>query len=80
MMAIFPLPDTWRVFFYFFLKKNNNNRSLGLRHLAVVSEHNNVVGIITRKDLMGQTLEERLVVARAGMHKKPKSCWSSCFG
>ncbi|XP_059079772.1 chloride channel protein C-like [Tigriopus californicus] len=36
-------------------------RSLGLRHLVVVNEKNAVEGIITRKDLMGFALEDRLV-------------------
>eukprot|EP00058_Branchiostoma_floridae_P008472 XP_002593960.1 hypothetical protein BRAFLDRAFT_68603 [Branchiostoma floridae] len=35
-------------------------RTLGLRHLTVVDETNKVVGIITRKDLMGFQLEESL--------------------
>nr|XP_039274350.1 chloride transport protein 6-like [Styela clava] len=35
-------------------------RTLGLRHLPAVNETNEVVGIITRKDLMGFKLEERL--------------------
>ncbi|KAF8790282.1 Chloride channel protein A like protein [Argiope bruennichi] len=35
-------------------------RSLGLRHLIVVNESNEVVGIITRKDLMGYNIEEKL--------------------
>jgi CBS domain-containing protein len=35
-------------------------RTLGLRHLTVVDAANRVVGIITRKDLMGFNLEERL--------------------
>ncbi len=35
-------------------------RSLGLRHLTVVDEHNHVVGVITRKDLMGFQMEEKL--------------------
>ena len=35
-------------------------RSLGLRHLVVVDHNNHVKGIITRKDLMGFSLEERL--------------------
>ncbi|XP_066289417.1 chloride channel protein D-like isoform X1 [Branchiostoma lanceolatum] len=35
-------------------------RTLGLRHLTVVDETNKVVGIITRKDLMGFHLEEAL--------------------
>ncbi|PRD28155.1 UNVERIFIED_CONTAM: clcA [Trichonephila clavipes] len=36
-------------------------RSLGLRHLVVVNEKNDVVGIITRKDLMGYNIEEKLL-------------------
>lgn len=35
-------------------------RSLGLRHLTVINRRNQVVGIITRKDLMGFQLEEKL--------------------
>lgn len=35
-------------------------RTLGLRHLTVVNNQNQVVGIITRKDLMGFKMEEKL--------------------
>lgn len=35
-------------------------RTLGVRHLTVVDLQNQVVGIITRKDLMSFQLEERL--------------------
>jgi len=35
-------------------------RTLGLRHLTVVDLQNQVVGVITRKDLMPFPLEERL--------------------
>ena len=35
-------------------------RSLGLRHLTIVGEGNHVVGIVTRKDLMEDRLEEAL--------------------
>ncbi|NXI50514.1 CLCC protein, partial [Chloroceryle aenea] len=35
-------------------------RTLGLRHLTVVDPENQVVGVITRKDLMPFPLEERL--------------------
>ena len=35
-------------------------RSLGLRHLTVVNECNQVVGVITRKDLMGFNMEEKI--------------------
>jgi CBS domain-containing protein len=51
---------------------------MGLRHLPVVNERNNVVGIITRKDLLGQNLEERLLVAKGGM-PQPRTC-AGCFG
>ena len=35
-------------------------RSLGLRHLVVVDDDYKVAGIITRKDLMGFAIEEKL--------------------
>ena len=35
-------------------------RTLGLRHLTVTDNDNHVVGVITRKDLMGFHMEERL--------------------
>ena len=35
-------------------------RTLGLRHLTVVDNKNEVVGIVTRKDLMGFNMVERL--------------------
>ncbi len=35
-------------------------RSQGLRHLVVVTSRNEVLGVVTRKDLMGFALEERL--------------------
>jgi len=35
-------------------------RTLGLRHLTVVDRSNQVVGIITRKDLMGFNIDEKL--------------------
>ncbi|EDV27121.1 uncharacterized protein TRIADDRAFT_54756 [Trichoplax adhaerens] len=35
-------------------------RTLGLRHLIVTDTSNRISGIITRKDLMGHSLEERL--------------------
>ena len=35
-------------------------RTLGLRHLVVVNVHNQVVGLITRKDLMPFKMQERL--------------------
>jgi len=37
-------------------------RTLGLRHMTVTDEMNRVIGIITRKDLMGYNLEEKLSV------------------
>ncbi|XP_053101924.1 chloride channel protein C-like [Hemicordylus capensis] len=40
-------------------------RSLGLRHLTVVDLQNQVVGIITRKDLMSFQLEEKLGLQQA---------------
>jgi len=35
-------------------------RTLGLRHLCVVNSHNQVIGMITRKDLLAEHIEERL--------------------
>ncbi|XP_013401688.1 chloride channel protein B [Lingula anatina] len=35
-------------------------RTLGLRHLTVVDRRNRVVGILSRKDIMGHYLEEKL--------------------
>lgn len=35
-------------------------RTMGLRHMTVVDENNHVIGVITRKDLMGFNMEEKL--------------------
>lgn len=35
-------------------------RTLGLRHLTIVDSNNHVIGILTRKDLMGFQMEEKL--------------------
>lgn len=35
-------------------------RTLGLRHLTVIDTSNQVTGIITRKDLMGHNIVEKL--------------------
>jgi len=35
-------------------------RSMGLRHLPIVDDHNNVVGIITRKDLLVPIIRDKL--------------------
>jgi len=35
-------------------------RTLGLRHLCVINRHNQIVGMITRKDLLAGRIEERL--------------------
>lgn len=40
-------------------------RSLGLRHLTVVDLQNQVVGIITRKDMISFQLEEKLGLQQA---------------
>lgn len=37
-------------------------RTMGLRHMAVVDENNHVIGVITRKDLMGFNMEEKLTM------------------
>lgn len=41
-------------------------RTLGSRHLTVVDTSNQVTGIITRKDLMGHNLVEKLSKIIAG--------------
>uniref|UniRef100_A0A7R9VET4 Chloride channel protein n=1 Tax=Chlamydomonas euryale TaxID=1486919 RepID=A0A7R9VET4_9CHLO len=35
-------------------------RTMGLRHLVIVDQHNHVKGIVTRKDLLGYRLDEAL--------------------
>ena len=35
-------------------------RSMGLRHLTIVNYHNEPVGMITRKDLMGKIVSKRI--------------------
>ncbi|XP_020629537.1 chloride channel protein C-like [Orbicella faveolata] len=45
-------------------------RTLGLRHLTVVDKKNRVKGIITRKDLMGFQIEERI---HSVLHDSPKA-------
>ena len=40
---------------------SKHDRSLGLRHLVVVNSANQVEGIVTRKDLMGFSLEDKLI-------------------
>lgn len=39
-------------------------RFLGLRHMVVVDRYNQVEGIMTRKDLLGYTVEKKLKFAR----------------
>ena len=39
-------------------------RTLGLRHLVVVDDHNQVVGLITRKDLMPFYMQALLPLTR----------------
>merc|ERR1740128_1343250 len=41
-------------------------RTLGLRHLTIVDGDNRVVGILTRKDLMGFSIDEKLSVFSPG--------------
>lgn len=50
LSASFSLQRTYLIF-----------RSLGLRHLTIVDPDNKVVGIVTRKDLMGFALEDKLL-------------------
>ena len=45
---------------FIWMKSIKGLNFLGLRHLTVVDEDNSVVGILTRKDLMGFSIEERL--------------------
>ena len=40
-------------------------RTLGLRHLIVVDKANRIVGLISRKDLIGEALERKLRQALA---------------
>jgi chloride channel 7 len=47
-------------------------RTLGLRHLCVVNYHNQLVGIITRKDLLPSALEDSLV--RGKLASKKNRC------
>mmetsp|Transcript_3666 Transcript_3666/g.5472 ORF Transcript_3666/g.5472 Transcript_3666/m.5472 type:complete len:899 (-) Transcript_3666:97-2793(-) len=52
-------------------------RTLGLRHLCVVNYHNQLVGIITRKDLLPSALEDSLVrgklVSARAIHRNDSS-------
>ena len=41
-------------------------RTLGLRHLPVVDEHNRVVGMVTRKELLSEAL--MAAMSAAGLH------------
>lgn len=45
-------------------------RTLGLRHMTVVSLTNQVEGILTRKDLMGYAIEEKLERLLRNPHRK----------
>ena len=47
-------------------------RALGLRHLIVVDEKNYVKGILTRKDLMGFAIEDKLHHVRSQAKEKSK--------
>jgi len=42
-------------------------RTLGLRHLVVVDKSNRIVGLISRKDLIGKALERHLQQALTNM-------------
>ena len=50
-------------------------RTLGLRHLVVVDDHNQVVGLITRKDLMPFYMQALLPLTRT---YPLSSDWATC--
>lgn len=52
-----PIPSTFSLHRAYILL-----RTLGLRQLVVTNEHNQVVGVVTRKDLMPFALDEKLSV------------------
>lgn len=44
-------------------------RTLGIRHMVVTDQHNQVMGIITRKDLMGFRIDDKIrgIILRSGI-------------
>jgi len=46
-------------------------RTLGIRHLVVTDQHNQVMGMITRKDLMAFMVDEKItrIIDRSGVSR-----------
>ena len=55
-------------------------RTMGLRHLCVCNHSNQVVGIITRKDLLPEALLESLIRVRRSPNTKEDGDWEEAEG
>ena len=54
-------------------------RTLGLRHLVVVSRENKIVGMITRKDLVSDNIVERILLVNNARKEKNKLRANSAY-